>query len=432
MRLEVASTIPADPSQPQTKTVIGLGVAMPAVYPPLPPTLFPYHHAPGTTLNSRSLQELGYQTFDDKMFEIEQKMLSKSSSDKGGLGADFKASLSAPTPPFSELDFECYDDAFAVEQELSLAHTSLHHTGGHDLVSADEAVTTEEVALLPMSNFYRQVQNSRIFEPLVAQKCIELDASQLERQSALTRLECGDLLLERIFSHSPPIQTESRSEAERQDLARLSETKSYYPSESQPHIHNLLFSSPVLSLRKEYCDPCIPTTDKLVEVELPAPSVKHLAVSDKRSKFSMKSLKALKKLGLERLAIFQPRSGRKDLDQTSPTVVTPQDDPRSPYQSTMDGVFLTFTSINPPTEMHSAMKSATTSIGLGTKHSSITKSLSFGPKRSTVQRIESSNQLLKPSHFPPRPLYDIVEVPTPSPSSRFSSPCGTPTGGSAV
>jgi hypothetical protein len=68
MRVAIASTFPAG----RTGTLVGLGVAMPVVYPPLPPTLFPLHHPPGTVLNSRSLRDLGYPSFDDRMFEVEQ------------------------------------------------------------------------------------------------------------------------------------------------------------------------------------------------------------------------------------------------------------------------------------------------------------------------------------------------------------------------
>jgi hypothetical protein len=49
-----------------------------------------------------------------------------------------------------------------------------------------------------------------------------------------------------------------------------------------------------------------------------------------------------KKPGLDRLAIFQPWSGRDDLDLTSPTIA-PKDDPRSPNLSTLDRVFLALT-----------------------------------------------------------------------------------------
>lgn len=193
----------------------------------------------------------------------------------------------------------------------------------------------------------------------------------------------------------------------------------------------------------------------------------------------------LKKLGLERLAIFQPRSGRDDLDLISPAIA-PQDDidPRSPNLSTLDRVFLTFSSLK-PTDMSSPVKKQSsgsaskseispskanknTQIGLGlpsrvvsrrklklqqqetsqeidavrcgsggssdsspqecSSYSFIVTEPSF--RRSSYNRVPSvvvgsSNQFLKPSQFTERSLYDIVEVPTP-PSSTLSSPRGTP------
>jgi len=572
MRLEIASTVSADhlhPRASQTRTLIGLGVAMPAIHPPLPPTLFPFHHPPGATLNSRSLRDLGYQSFDDKMFEIEQTSLAilSRSINEPSLHENVETEISGlsfeinesplysplegcvePTPLLREVDFEC-SDAFQVEQAaLSLAHTPLNHTspitfgkslvglrlgglteaavesqlppaepspttgtqfffkslknkkfnmgqtltGRHHLVSADESVTEVEAAPLPVSDFYLQVQDSLLFEPSGVQKSVELDASQLERQSALYHLEHTDLLLNHIFSYSPPIQIEERTELERQLLASLSKKQSHNHSESQRLNHNPLFSSPALSPRQDHNSPCTLTTNKFVGVKQPPRSVKQRAVSNERSIFSKRSCQALKKLGLERLANFQPRTGRDDLDLTSPTV-TPQDDPRSPYQSTLKRVFLTFTSIKPPCEMDSPMRSATTSTGLDIKQSSgsamdkdlVTHPRSEGLSKSNknmqiglglpsplafrrswrqqtsspgsidadrrqsrrssqecenpslvvtepsfasscggVQSVESSSQFLKPSHFAQRPLYDIVEVPTPP--STSSSPRGTP------
>ncbi|KAF8813415.1 hypothetical protein BYT27DRAFT_7250951 [Phlegmacium glaucopus] len=543
----IASTFPADhPHASQTRTLIGLGVEMPAIYPPLPETLFPFHHPPGATLGSRSLQDLGYRPFDDKMFEIEQTALAILSRNVikpsphenvernfSGIGFEINESLlysplegcTEPTPLLPEVDFEC-SDTFQLEQAvLSLAHTPLNHTspiifgkslvglglglgglteasvesqpppaepspttGRHHMVSVDGSVTEVEAAPLPVSDFYRQVQNSLIFEPLGVQKSIELDASLLERQSALYHLEHTDLLLDHIFSYSPPIKIEERTEIERQ-LASFSKKQLHSNSKSQRHFQNLLFSSPVLSLRQDYNNPCTLTTNRISGVEQPPRSVKQRAVSNI---FSKGSYQALKKLGLERLAIFQPRTGRDDLDLTSPTI-TPQDDPRSPYQSTLER-FLTFTSINPPSEMHSPMKIATTSTGFDIKQSSgsaLDKELvthpkpedpsksnknmqiglglpsslvfrrpqlqqtssqgtidavrcqsrrssqefqnpslvvigpSFASSRSRVRSDESSNQFLKPSHFAQRSLYDIVEVPTP-PSSTSCSPRETP------
>ena len=150
MHVEIASesTLPAG----RTGTLIGLGVAMPVIYPPLPPTLFPLHHPPGTALNSRrvfSLRDLGYQPFDDRMLGIEQASSSSSvllsrnvheSSEPSGLGFEINndslllhshstlEGCTAPTSHLSEVDFDCSssdDDASRVEQTLSrAAHTT--------------------------------------------------------------------------------------------------------------------------------------------------------------------------------------------------------------------------------------------------------------------------------------------------------------------
>ena len=140
MRVEIASTLAAG----RTGTLVGLGVAMPVIHPPLPPTLFPLHHPPGTALNSRrvfSLRNLSGQPFDDRMFEIEQNSSSLPSrndvhelSEPSGFG--FKINESLPysplegctTPiPLLPLDFDC-SDAFQVEQTLSKAHTTINRT----------------------------------------------------------------------------------------------------------------------------------------------------------------------------------------------------------------------------------------------------------------------------------------------------------------
>ena len=557
MRLEIASTIQSDNPHPhpsQMRSLIGLGVALPAIHPPLPPTLFPYHHPPGTTLNSRSLQDLGYQTFDDKMFEFEQITLAALSrntnqpslSEKYPSEPDFEiyeslrysplGGCTAPTPLQPDVDFECG------EQVLSPALTALKHTSpivfgralvglglelteasveshpasaqlspttgmqiyspslkkimisnqynsfiaGHNLVSADESVTEGDVVLPPASEIYPQVQNSLTIEPLGIQKTIELDESLLERQSALYNLEHTDLLLDHIFAYSPPIQIEKRSELEPQLRARLSEAKNLH--NPQRHVHNIPFASPVLL--QDYDDPCTLTTNKVVDAEKYPRSVKQSAVSDERSE---KSYKTLKKLGLERLAAFQARSGRNDLYLTSPTV-TPQDDPRSPCLSKLGRVFLTFTSLKPQSSIRFHKKSATVSTGLNITQSSadilpmdkelvthpgsedlsksnkkmqiglglpsevvsrplrreetpsqgsidtvqsqsrrssqayenpslVVTEPSFSSSCDKVQSVDVPNHFLKPTHFPQRQLYDIVEVPTP-PSSTFYSPRG--------
>lgn len=116
MRLEIASTFSADSPHlhaSPTRTLLGLGVALPAIYPPLPPALFPLHHPPGATINSRSLRELGYPSFDDKMFEIERTSFAV-------------LSRNVNKPGLPEVDFEC-SDAFQFEQALSPAHTRLNH-----------------------------------------------------------------------------------------------------------------------------------------------------------------------------------------------------------------------------------------------------------------------------------------------------------------
>ena len=180
----------------------------------------------------------------------------------------------------------------------------------------------EEVALpLKISDFCLQAQKSLNFEPSGVQQqqqqqktMIELDASQLERHSALYNLEhSSDLPLEHIFSHShsPPIQQPENKKTEmidRQLLSNLFKRKPRRPTGHHPQ------ASSSKSKRKNFCNPS----------------------------------KMLKRLGLERLAIFQPRSGRDDdLDDiivTSPAaaavvVIAPQDDPRSPINpSTIDRV----------------------------------------------------------------------------------------------
>ena len=180
----------------------------------------------------------------------------------------------------------------------------------------------EEVALpLKISDFCLQAQKSLNFEPSGVQqqqKTIELDASQLERHSALYNLEhSSDLPLEHIFSsHSPqpPIQQPENKKTEMIDRQLLSNLFKRKPRRPTGHHHDhpkASSSSSSKSKRKNFCNPS----------------------------------KMLKKLGLERLAIFQPRSGRDDdLDDiivTSPAavVVAPQDDPRSPINpSTIDRV----------------------------------------------------------------------------------------------
>ena len=309
--------------------------------------------------------------------------------------------------------------------------------GENSLVSADESIAEGEVALPQLSDFILQAQKSLNFEPSGVRKTIELDASHLERHSALYNLEhSSDLLLEHIFSHSPPIiqQLEKKTEIDRQPLANLFKKKSRHHSSSK-------------SKRNTYY-----------------PS------------------KMLKKLGLERLTIFQPRSGRDDLDQTSPAIA-PQDDPRSPNPSTLNRVFLSFSSLKPsetPVKIQSSESVSKpevpsqdkTQIGLGLpspvvlrrrlrqqemsqgidavrcwsrrsnsdssqeypSYSFIVTEPSFGSSynNNRVQSVvvESSNRFLKPSQFTERSLYDIVEVPTP-PSSTMSSPRGTPSSSSS-
>lgn len=141
MRVEIASTLAAR----RTGTLVGLGVAMPVIYPPLPPTLFPLRElrAVPTALNSRrvfSLRSLGYQSFDDGMFEIEQTssaLLSRNVHDpREPCGLDFEINESllysplqgctAPTP-LLPADFDC-SDSFQVEQTLLEVHTTINHT----------------------------------------------------------------------------------------------------------------------------------------------------------------------------------------------------------------------------------------------------------------------------------------------------------------
>jgi hypothetical protein len=341
----------------------------------------------------------------------------------------------------------------------------------HELVSVDEFVAEGEVALPPPSDFYLQVQKSLNFEPLGVQKTIELDASQLERQSALYNLEhsseeiCELGVLDNIFSHSPPIKLNQKNEIERQLLANLFKKKSRRHPKSQ-HVHN----SPY---------PSFTQTTKVVGMEQPR-SVKQSAVSDERSTFFKRSYQTLKKLGLDRLAIFRLRSGRDDLDSTSPTI-TPQDDPRSPKPPALERVFLAFSALYAPSPStietqssesvppmdkpgpHPKSEAASKAnknmqIGLGlpsreafrrtlqlqrTSSRDTIRSRSFSEEYpnpsviitepsftpsyiSRVQSTESSNQFLKPSDFTQRPLYDIIEVPTPPSSTSSSSPRGTP------
>lgn len=307
-----------------------------------------------------------------------------------------------------------------------------------------------EVALPPVSDFYLQAQNSlKFFEPLGVQKTIELDASQLERQSALYNLERADFQLDHIFSYSPPIRLEQRTEIERQLLADLFKKQSpKSPNSFESQLHSSSFSTtPPFSIKQGHIDLRTVTTNTFVEVEQPR-SVKDSAVSNKRGNFAKRSYQTLKKLGLERLAIFHPRSARDDLDLTSPTVA-PQNDPRSPppppltsearFQSSKNmqiGLGLPSRVIRRRL-LRMQETSSQGSINNAVRHQSRGSSqeecqnpslivthpsmVSF----SRVQSVQVSNQFLKPSHFPERPLYDIVEVPTP-PSSTFSfSPRGT-------
>jgi hypothetical protein len=192
---------------------------------------------------------------------------------------------------------------------------------GHSLVSADEPVAEGEVAfaLPPVSDFILQAQKSlNFFEPSGVQT-IEVDASQLEMHSALYNLEhSSDVLLEHIFSHSPPpppVQQQQFLEKKKTEIDRR----------------------PLANLFKKKSRP------------------RHFSKS-KRNNNRNPSLKMLKKFGLERLAIFQqPRPVRDDLDSTSPAIA-PQDDPRSPNLSTLNRVFLSFSSLMPSSDETSSVK----------------------------------------------------------------------------
>ena len=144
------------------------------------------------------------------------------------------------------------------------------------------------------------------------------------------------------------------------------------------------------------------------------------------------------------MAIFRPRSGRDDLDLTSPTII-PQDDPRSPKSSTLERVFLAFNSIetqsaesvspmdkpgpHPKSEAASkANKNMQIGLGLPSRvafrrtlqlqrtsfrdtirlssfreeypsSSIIVTEPLFTPYTSRVQSTKSSNEFLKPSDF---------------------------------
>lgn len=505
MHVEIASTIRTNRLHPhagQTGTLVGLGVAMPVIYPPLPPSLFPFHQSSGATLNPRSLQELGYPLFDDKMFEIEQTssaLLSRnvnhpSPYENVESGLDFEINEShfysplqdctAPTPLLPEVDFEC-KDVSQVEQSLPSTHTPISQivfgkvlvrlglqevddsieasvesqppptsdtqmyshilAWRSNLVSVDGSVAEGEVALPPVSDFFLQAQKSLNLQPSdVQKKVIQLDASQLERQSALYNLEHSDLVLDHIFSHPPPLRLEKRAEMERQLLANL-------------------FKKKLPKSRRRTHDPSYSTfaqTNKVVGIQQSVLS---------------RSCHVLKRLGLERLAIFQPRLGRDDLDLTSPTV-TLRDDPRSPILSTLEPVFLPFTSLNPssppPVKDQSSGSMLSThpksevssdapkdmQIGLGLPSVALRRRLrqeemssqgsveailchsrspsqeypsvivtqpSFSPSCISTQSVESSNQFLKPSKFTRRSLSNAIEVPTP-PSPTCSPPRETP------
>ena len=302
-----------------------------------------------------------------------------------------------------------------------------------------KSIAEGEVALLPpVSDFYLQAQKSLNFKPLGVQKMVGLDASQLERQSALYNLEHSDLTLDRIFSHSPPIRLEKRNEmdSERQLLTNLFKKNSHHHSKSQQQTH----------------------------IELSC-SLEQWAVSGERSIFSRSYQDCS-----EKLTIFQPHSGRDDLDLTPPTVSS-QDDPRSPNPSTLKRIFLSFTFFNPSSSpvksqfsesvrgTHSKSEvpsnpNKNAQIGLGLpSHIAFRQNLPrremssqgrtdprrssqdchnhlvavteppFTTSPSSPQGVESF-QFLKPSHFSPRSLYDIIEVPTPSSTSSPSR--GTP------
>ena len=172
-----------------------------------------------------------------------------------------------------------------------------------NLALVNESITAGEFALPHVSNFYVQDQKSHNF------KTIGLDAFQLERQSALYNLEHSDLALDHIFSHSPPIRLEKRTEMERQLLANLFKKNSLHCSKSQ-------------QTRSVSYPSCTQTN-----MEPPHP-MEQSAISDERSIYS-RSYQELKRLGSERLTIFRPRPVQDDLDLMLPTV-SPQDDPRSP------------------------------------------------------------------------------------------------------
>jgi hypothetical protein len=434
---------------------------MPVIYPPLPSSLFPLHHSP---LNSRSLRELDDQSFDPEIVEVPRTPPIVSGIVLVGLGLRLDGlndvSVESSPEPLPTIGTHIYSPFFE-----NLINVGRILAGRHDLVSVDECVAVGEVALPPPSDFYLQVQKSLNFEPLGVQKTIELDASQLERQSALYNLEhsneeiCDLGVLDHLFSHSPPIKLQ-KNEIERQLLANLFKKKSRRHPKSQ-HVHNPPYSAPT-------------QTTKVVGMEQPR-SVKQSAVSDERSIFFKRSYQTLKKLGLERLAIFRLRSGRDDLDLTSPTI-TPQDDPRSPKSPTLERVFLAFNSLYPPSPSPIETQSSESvpqsgphpkseapsnknmEIGLGlpsrvafrrtlqlqrTSSRDAIRSRSFSEEyphpsvivtepsitpsyTSRVQSTESSNQFLKPSDFTQRPIYDVIEVPTPPSSTSSSSVRGTP------
>ena len=178
----------------------------------------------------------------------------------------------------------------------------------------------------------------------------------------------------------------------------------------------------------------------------------------------------LKRLGSEKSTIFQPHSSQGDLNLT----LSSQHDPRSPNPSTLKRVFLSFTSLNPSSSSPAKSQCSESvrgthpktdvpsnpnkkvQIGLGLpshvafrqnlprqemssqgrtdarrssqechSHSVVVTEPPFTTSPSSPQSVEGL-QFLKSSHFSPRSLYDIIEVPTPSstssPSRRTPSP----------
>ena len=235
----------------------------------------------------------------------------------------------------------------------------------HNLALINKPIAEGEVPLPPASDFYLQAQKSQSLnlKPLGVQTMIELDASQLERQSALHNLEHSDLALDHIFSHSPPIRIEKRNEM---DSKRQLLTNLFDGPNSSTLKRVLRFTSLNFSRVKSQCSESVRGTHP--KTEFPSIPKKNVQIG----------------LGLPSHVAFRQNLLRREMFTQGKT------DAR---RSSQDCYNRSLVSTEPP----------------------------FTTSPSSPRSVEN---FLKSSHFSPRSLYDIIEVPTPSSTSSPSR--GTP------